>query len=42
MRGMRIKDESGCCGCLFVVVVFWLTLIAAVGGYKLFVYVLNL
>lgn len=38
----EIKDETGCCGCLFVVVMFWLTLIAAVGGYKLFVYVLNL
>jgi len=39
---MKIKDETGCCGCLFVVVVFWLTLIAAVGGYKAFVWVLNL
>lgn len=37
---MRIKDDTGCCGCLFVVVMFWLTLIVAVGGYKLFKYVL--
>lgn len=39
---MKIKDNAGCCGCLFVVVMFWLTLIAVVGGYKLFKYVLEL
>jgi len=42
MKGIRIKDETGCCGCLFVVVLFWLTLIVTVGGMKLFIYVLNL
>lgn len=41
-RGLQIRDETGCCGCLFFVVVLWLTLIAAVGGYKLFKYVLAL
>lgn len=33
---MRFKDDTGCCGCMFIVVMFWLTLIVAVGGYKLF------
>lgn len=42
MKGIRIKDETGCCSCLFVVVGFWLVLIVAVGGYKLFMYILNL
>ncbi len=42
MDKIRIKDETGCCGCLFVVVLFWLTLIVTVGGMKLFIYVLNL
>ena len=39
---MRFRDDTGCCGCLFIVVMFWLTAIAAVGGYKLFKYVLEL
>lgn len=39
---MRFRDETGCCGCLFVVVMFWLTLIAMVGGYKLFKYILEI
>lgn len=39
---MRFKDETGCCGCLFIVVMSWLTLIAIVGGYKLFKYVCGL
>lgn len=39
---MRVKDDTGCCGILFVVVMFWATLIAIVGGYKLFRYVLEL
>lgn len=33
---MRFKDDTGCCGCLFIVVMSWLILIAIVGGYKLF------
>ena len=39
---MRFRDDTGCCGCLFFVVVGWLTLIAMVGGYKLFKYILEL
>ena len=39
---MRIKDDTGCCGCLFMVIVGWMTVIVAVGGYKLFRYVLEL
>lgn len=39
---MRFRDETGCCGCLFVVVMFWATLIAIVGGYKLFKWILAL
>lgn len=38
----QFKDETGCCGCLFIVVVFWLTAIAAVGEYKLFLWIYNI
>ena len=41
MEERRFNNETGCCGCLFGVVSFWLTLIAAVGGYKLFMCILN-
>lgn len=39
---MRFRDETGCCGCLFIVVMSWLILIAIVGGYKLFKWILAL
>ena len=39
---MKFKDETGLCGCLFVVIMFWLILTAAVGGYKFFMYIWNL
>lgn len=42
MKTPTIKDETGCCGCLFIVILFWLILIAAVGGYKIFMLVYNL
>lgn len=42
MRPVRFKDDTGCCGCLFVVFMFWLILITAIGGYKLFMYVCNI
>lgn len=42
MKEPTFKDESGCCGCLFIIIMFWLTLITAVGGYKLFMWVYNL
>jgi hypothetical protein len=39
---MRFKDDTGCCGCLFIVVMSWLILIAIIGGYKLFKWILEL
>lgn len=39
---MRFKDDTGCCGCLFIVVMSWLILIAIVGGYKLFKWIFEL
>jgi len=39
---MQIKDNTGCCGCLFLIIMFWLILIAAVGGYKLFMWIWNI
>lgn len=39
---MRFKDDTGCCGCLFIVVMSWLILISIVGGYKLFKWILAL
>jgi len=39
---MRFRDDTGCCGCLFVIVMGWLILISIVGGYKLFKYILEL
>ena len=42
MKSIGFRDNTGCCGCLFVVILFWLILIAAVGGYKLFIWVLHL
>ena len=39
---MRFKDDTGCCGCLFIVVMSWMILIAIVGGYKLFKWILAL
>ena len=38
---IRIKDDTGCCECLFLIVWFWLVLIALVGGWKLFILILN-
>ena len=42
MKMPTIRDETGCCGCLFLVVMTWLILIATVLGYKLFVHVTQL
>lgn len=42
MKSIKISDETGYCGCLFMMVIPWLISIAAVGGYKLFLWIIQL
>lgn len=42
MGKVNIKDGTGCCGCLYVLVMFWLIAITVIGGYKIFTWILNL